>query len=88
MKDNRIDPITGVQAPDPNIAPTTNCSPGMALRRPSGSQAVVGAVVEGGRAVGEEGRSWVARNKLLVAGGIIFTYVMLARLLGGTALGL
>lgn len=87
MKDNRIDIATGNQMPDPNAVSSPNCGPGMAgLRRPSGSQAVVGAVVEGGRAVGEEGRSWLRRNKLLVAGGVIFTYVLIARLLGdGTA---
>jgi ubiquitin-conjugating enzyme E2 J2 len=87
MKDNNIDPMTG------NLLPGTvpsgpngsnSCGPGTigGLRRPSGSQAVVGAVVEGGRAVGEEGRGWIRRNKLLVAGTAIFMYVLVARLLG------
>lgn len=81
MKENRIDTATGnaIQEPGGNAG---NCAPGMGLRRPSGSQAVVGAVVEGGRAVGEEGRGWIRRNKLLVAGIAIFTYVLIARLLG------
>ena len=86
MKDNRIDPQTGNAIPEPGSASGSGvgaCGPGMAqLRRPSGSQAVVGAVVEGGRAVGEEGKSWIGRNKLLVAGAVIFTYVLIARLLG------
>jgi ubiquitin-conjugating enzyme E2 J2 len=81
MKENRIDPATGNVTADPS-APAASCGPVTGLRRPSGSQAVVGAVVGGGRAVGEEGRSWIARNKLLVAGGLIFTYVLIARLLG------
>ncbi len=82
MKENRIDPVTGNQMPDPNASSST-CGVGMnGLRRPSGSQAVVGAVVEGGRAVGQEGTSWIRRNKLLLAGGVIFTYVLIARLLG------
>jgi len=78
IKENKVDPATGVAAPDsPN---STLCAPGMGLRRPSGSQAIAGAVVEGGRAVGEAG--WLRRNRLLVVGGLIFTYVLVARLLG------
>ena len=81
MRENRVDIATGNQAA---AAVSSTCNPGgmAGLRRPSGSQAVVGAVVEGGRAVGEEGKSWVRRNKLLVVGGLIFTYVLIARLLG------
>jgi ubiquitin-conjugating enzyme E2 J2 len=78
IKDNKIDPATGIAAPDPSN--NTICGPGMGLSRPSGSQAIAGAVVEGGRAVGEAG--WLRRNKLLVIGGLIFTYVLVARLLG------
>jgi ubiquitin-conjugating enzyme E2 J2 len=83
MKDNRIDPHTGNVIPDPTATSGVGtCGSGMAqLKRPSGSQAVVGAVVEGGRAVGEEGRGWLRSNKLLVAGAVIFTYVLVARLL-------
>lgn len=81
MKDNKIDTVTGNLIPDPNATSSGNCGP-TSLRRPGGSQAVVGAVVEGGRAVGEEGRSWIRRNKLLVIGSVIFTYVLIARLLG------
>lgn len=82
MKDNKIDPMTGAQILEPGSM-SNNCGPAIGgLRRPSGSQAVVGAVVEGGRVVGEEGRSWIRRNKLLVIGSVIFTYVLIARLLG------
>lgn len=42
------------------------------------AQAVVDAVVQ----QREAGRGWMARNKLLVAGGVIFIYVLIARLLG------
>jgi ubiquitin-conjugating enzyme E2 J2 len=35
-------------------------------------------VMEGGR----EGRGWLSRNKYWVAGAVIFTYVLIARLLG------
>ena len=84
MKENRIDPATGIVVLDPAVPAGSShaCAPGMALRRPSGSQHIAGAVVEGGRAVGEESRGWLRRNRLLVAGTVIFTYVLIARLLG------
>lgn len=42
------------------------------------AQAVVDAVVQ----QREAGRSWVSRNAWLFAGGVIFVYVLIARLLG------
>lgn len=42
------------------------------------AQAVVDAVVQ----QREAGRGWMSRNKLLMAGGVIFVYVLVARLLG------
>lgn len=87
MKENKIDPTTGNPIPEPG-ATNNNCAPAVGLSRPSGSQAVVGAVVEGGRAAGDAGQSWLRRNKLLVAGAVIFTYVLIARILGeGTNTG-
>jgi ubiquitin-conjugating enzyme E2 J2 len=77
MKEHKIDPITG----NPQQDPAANCGPKVGISMPgggSGSQAVVGAVVEGGR----EGTSWVARNKLLLIGSAIFLYVLVARLVG------
>lgn len=82
MKENRIDPATGVATPEVGA-----CSPTVGLRRPSGSQAVVGAVVGGGRAAGDVGQSWLRRNKLLVVGAVIFTYVLIARILGEGSTG-
>lgn len=87
MKDNNIDPMTGNLIPG-TVASGSNCGGTIGgLTRPNGSQPVVGAVVEGGRAVGEEGRSWVRRNKLLILGGVVFTYVLIARLLGDGSAG-
>lgn len=80
IKENKIETATGNVLPG-EAGSNGTCGP-TALRRPSGNQLVVGAMLEGGRAVGEEGRGWVSRHKLLIAGGIIFTYVFLARLLG------
>jgi len=83
MKDNKIDSMTGNAVVEAGSqASPSPCVPGMGLRRPSGSQAIAGAVVQGGRAVGQEGQSWLRRNKLLIAGAVIFTYVLIARLLG------
>lgn len=86
MEDNKIDLATGDRKPEPG-APA--CSPAANAfgRRPSGSVPALGAVVEGGQAARDAGQSWVGRNKLLVAGMVIFTYVLIARILGdGTTL--
>lgn len=81
MEDNKIDPATGEKIPEPG-APA--CSPTAAAlgRRPSGSAPTLGAVVEGGQAARDAGQGWLRRNKLMVAGAVIFTYVLIARLLG------
>lgn len=77
MREHNIDMATG-QRP---IAPGASCGPqlGGAIGGSSNqAQAVVDAVVQ----QREAGRGWMARNKLLVAGGVIFIYVLIARLLG------
>ena len=78
MRENGVDPMTGIAVAKEGAQ--RDCVGGgmVGLRRPSGSQAVVGAVVEGGR----EGGGWLGRHKLWVAGALIFTYVLVARLLG------
>jgi ubiquitin-conjugating enzyme E2 J2 len=80
LKDNDIDLATG----NPRNQPAAACSPQAAAlgRRPSGSTAAIGAVVEGGQVARDAGQSWIRRNKLLVAGAAIFTYVLIARILG------
>ncbi|MCJ1477199.1 Ubiquitin-conjugating enzyme E2 6 [Lambiella insularis] len=84
MKAHRIDPATGIAVPDPNAPASTACSPETAAlrRRLGGSAAGLGAVVEGGQAARDAGQSWIRRNKLMVGGLIVITYVLLARLLG------
>ncbi|KAI9833192.1 MAG: hypothetical protein M1819_003815 [Sarea resinae] len=89
MKENRIDPATGSILPDPSTTSNT-CSPEAAAlrRRPAGSNAGFGTVVGGGQAARHVGQSWIRRHKVAVGLSIIFTYVILARLLGeGTVSG-
>lgn len=74
IKEHKMDPLTGNYLQEAG----SSCAPVTGLRRPSGSQPVVGAVVEGGR----EGTSWLARNRLIIVGAVIFTYVLVARLVG------
>ena len=83
MKENRIDAATGQYVPDPD-APGAMCSPETAAlrRRPGGSAAGLGAVVEGGREARDAGQSWVRRHKWMVGAMVVIGYVMLARLLG------
>ena len=86
MRENRVDPATGNMAPDPNAIVSSTCSPETAAlrRRPGGSAAGLGAVVEGGQAARNAGQSWVRRNKFTVGALIVIGYVLLARLLGET----
>lgn len=77
MHENNVDMATG-QRP---IAAGASCGPqlgGGIGGSGHQAQAVVDAVVQ----QREAGRGWMARNKLLVAGGVIFVYVLIARLLG------
>jgi ubiquitin-conjugating enzyme E2 J2 len=82
MEETRIDPKTGEQLPDPN-APAVCAPTATALRRrPSRSQGAVAGVVHEGRVAQRAGEGWVRRNKVLVAGMCIFTYVLFARIFG------
>jgi ubiquitin-conjugating enzyme E2 J2 len=85
MEEHKVDPQTGkIVAPPP---PANACSPETsALRkRPVGSHAGLGAVVEGGNVARDVGQSWLRRNRMYVALGLIFGYVVLARALGEPA---
>ncbi|KAI1267835.1 ubiquitin-conjugating enzyme [Xylariaceae sp. FL1019] len=56
-----------------------SCGPALGATGASGqAQAVVDTVVQQRNA----GQGWLSRNKLLVFGGVVFVYVLIARLLG------
>ncbi|ROW13512.1 hypothetical protein VPNG_04412 [Cytospora leucostoma] len=77
MKENNIDTATGQRL----NAAGAPCGPQIVgAMGGSGSQVqgVVDAVVQ----QREAGRGWMSQHKLLVAGGVIFVYVLIARLLG------
>lgn len=77
MQREDVDVATGRK----NQMSAASCGPQLVL--PSGSghqtQAVVEAVVNRRGA----GSSWAGRNRLLVFGGVVFLYVLIARLVGG-----
>lgn len=82
IKEHKVDPATGRILPDTSGA-IQQCSPEAAvLRRRLGGSAGVGAVVHEGRAARRAGQSWLRRNKFWVAAGVIFTWVLLARVFG------
>lgn len=74
IRENNVDVATGQR-------PVSSCGPQL-VGGIGGSghqaQAVVDAVVQ----QREAGRGWVSNNKLLIFGGAIFIYVLIARLLG------
>lgn len=97
IRANDIDPATGNRIPsaaDSSSASgaagagaakdSASCGPQLARVGSSGhqTQAVVDAVVN----QRDAGRGWVSRNRLLAAGGILFLYVLIARLLSGDSL--
>lgn len=79
MKENGIDPMTGKKIESLNTA----CGPQLAL--PSGSGHQTQAVVEAVVNRRDAGSSWFGRNRLLVFGGVVFLYVLIARLVAPTS---
>lgn len=77
MQDNDIDTATGNKAVE-NGGPS--CAPQLGIPAASGHQthAVVDAVIQ----QRDAGRGWLFQNKLFLVGGVIFVYVLIARLLG------
>ncbi|KAK3072304.1 Ubiquitin-conjugating enzyme E2 6 [Teratosphaeriaceae sp. CCFEE 6253] len=82
MEERRVDPQTGRAVAA--VVQEPACSPGTAAalrKRASGSNAGLGAVVEGGQAARDAGRGWLGRNWGKVAVAALFAYVIAARLL-------
>ncbi|KAL2262781.1 hypothetical protein VTK26DRAFT_75 [Humicola hyalothermophila] len=77
MRENKIDPATGNKIVD-NAGPS--CGPQLGIAAGSGHQAhaVANAVIQ----QRDAGQGWLFRNKLLLIGGVMFVYVLIARLLG------
>lgn len=72
MTKNKIDAATG------NKIGGTSCGPQLGIAGGSGhqTQAVVDAVVQ----QRDAGTGWLSRNRLLIVGGVIFVYVLIARI--------
>lgn len=81
MKKNKIDTATGDRLDGDS---GSSCGPQLSIGETSSNQAqaVVDAVVQ----QRDAGRGWLYRNKLLVAGGLMFLYVLVSRLLRGDGL--
>lgn len=83
MREHHVDLATGNKAGGAGPA-GASCGPqlgiggGAAAGSGHQAQAVMDAVMQ----QREAGRGWLGRNKLLVAGAVIFVYVLIARILG------
>ena len=78
MKKSKVDQATGNRIDDNGAS----CGPQLGLAAGTSghqTQAVVDAVVQ----QRDAGRGWIYRNKLMVAGAVIFMYVLVARLING-----
>jgi ubiquitin-conjugating enzyme E2 J2 len=81
LKERRIDPVTGIVIPLEH----NSCTPAAnALRRRPTNHSIPGAVavVGGAQVARDAGQSWLARHRYYVAGAVLFTYVILARVFG------
>lgn len=78
MKNKKVDVVSGNRLDADNAS---SCGPQLGIAGSSShqAQAVVDAVVQ----QREAGTGWIYRNKLMVAGGLIFLYVLIARLMKG-----
>ncbi|KAL9096714.1 MAG: hypothetical protein Q9165_001202 [Trypethelium subeluteriae] len=89
MKENRIDPVTGIPAPEAGSAAAgaagARCEPEAAAalrRRPGRTGTGLAGMAQAGREGRQEGMSWVRRHKWGIAAVVLFGYVIVARLLG------
>ena len=80
MEERKIDPQTGRTQ---EYLSQPSCSPEATAfrRRVGGSNAALGAVMEGGQAARQAGQGWVRSNKFYIIGALFFAYVVVARLL-------
>lgn len=78
MKKRNIDPVTGHRIGGDK---ESSCGPQLTIAGSSShqTQAVVEAVVQ----QRDAGRGWISEHKLLIAGAVVFVYVLIARLLSG-----
>lgn len=78
MKKRNIDPATGHRIGGDK---ESSCGPQLAIAGSSShqTQAVVEAVVQ----QRDAGRGWISEHKILIAGAVVFVYVLIARLLSG-----
>ncbi|KAF2262447.1 UBC-like protein [Lojkania enalia] len=80
MKEKRINLANGM----PLARSDARCAPDVAgLRRRPGSSAT--SVVHEGRVARDVGQSWLSRNKWRILLGTLFTYILVARMLGDGA---
>ncbi|KAF2007013.1 UBC-like protein [Amniculicola lignicola CBS 123094] len=89
MKEKRINPATGMLLPAASASTQgTDCAPGVAglRRRPGGSATGVGAVVQGGQVARDAGQGWLSKNKWKIVLGALFSYILVARMLGDGAM--
>lgn len=80
MEEHEIDPQSGkclAPVPQPSNSPEASAL----KRRAGGSNAAIGAVVEGGQAARDAGQGWLRRNWGKMAMVAVFVYVLAARVM-------
>ncbi|KAH7139557.1 ubiquitin-conjugating enzyme E2 6 [Dendryphion nanum] len=87
MKEKKINPTNGLPLPTNAQQQCSTQVANLVRQRPAGSaKAGVGAVVQGGQVAREAGQSWLSRNKWRLVLGALFSYILVARMLGDGAI--
>lgn len=79
MNENNIDPVTGDRKSDPTTSSSSAAQISLLAENSASDELDHALGAEENRAPGQ---SWIRKNKLLVAGSVLFIYVMVARILG------
>lgn len=84
MREKKINFATGLPLAASSQQPCSSQAAAL-RRRPGGSIAGVGTVVQDAQVAREAGQSWLSRNKWKLVLGAFFSYILVARLLGDGA---
>lgn len=87
MKEKKINPANGYSQPANTQQQCSTQVANLVRQRPTGStKAGVGAVMQGRQVARDAGQGWLSRNKWRIVLGALFSYILVARMLGDGAI--
>lgn len=87
MKEKKINPANGYSQPANTQPQCSTQVANLVRQRPTGStNSGVGAVMQGRQVARDAGQGWLSRNKWRIVLGALFSYILVARMLGDGAI--